>query len=38
MMSVVGPSASNHDTKKEILRTRTFWQLTRQSLSMRSTP
>jgi hypothetical protein len=38
MMSVVGPSASNHGSRKGILRTRTFWQLTHQSLLMRSTP
>jgi hypothetical protein len=30
----VGPSASNLDTKKGILHTWTFWQLTRQSLPM----
>jgi hypothetical protein len=34
MMSVVGPSASDPDTKKGILRTQTFWQLTHQSLPM----
>jgi hypothetical protein len=33
-----GASASNHGTKKGILHTRTFWQLTPQSLPMRSTP
>jgi hypothetical protein len=38
MMSVMGPSASNHGTKKGILRTQIFWQLTHQSLPMRSTP
>jgi hypothetical protein len=38
MMSVVGLSASNPDTKKGILHTQTFWQLTRQSLPMRPTP
>jgi hypothetical protein len=37
-MRIVGPSASNPATKKGILRTRTFWQLTRQSLPMRLTP
>jgi hypothetical protein len=34
----VGPSASNPDTKRGILRTETFWQLTRQSLLMRPIP
>jgi hypothetical protein len=29
MMSVVGLSASNPDTKRGILRTQIFWQLTR---------
>jgi hypothetical protein len=36
-MSVVGPSGSNHGTMKGILHTWIFWQLTRQSLPMRST-
>jgi hypothetical protein len=38
MMSVVGLSAGNPDIKSGILRTRIFWQLTRQSLPMRPTP
>jgi hypothetical protein len=38
MMSIVGPSASNPDTKKGILHTQTFWQLTRWSLPMQLTP
>jgi hypothetical protein len=38
MMSVVGLSASNPDTKKGIFCTQTFWQLTRQSLPSRLTP
>jgi hypothetical protein len=38
MMSVVGPSTSNIDTKGRILHTQTFWQLTYQSLPMRPTP
>jgi hypothetical protein len=38
MMRVVGLSANNPDTKRGILRTQIFWQLTRQSLLMRSTP
>jgi hypothetical protein len=38
MMGVTGPSASNPDTKRGILCTRTFWQLTYQSLPMRPTP
>jgi hypothetical protein len=37
-MSVVGPIANNPDTKRRILRTQIFWQLTRQSLPMRPTP
>jgi hypothetical protein len=38
MMSVVRLNASNLDTKRGIHRTRTFWQLTCQSLSMQPTP
>jgi hypothetical protein len=34
-MSIVGLSASNLATKKGILHTQTFWQLTRQSLPVR---
>jgi hypothetical protein len=34
MMSVMGPSTSNPDTKRGILRTQIFWQLTHQSLPM----
>jgi hypothetical protein len=33
-----GLNASNLNTKRGIRRTRTFWQLTRQSLLMRPTP
>jgi hypothetical protein len=38
MMSIMGLSASNLDTKRGIIRTRTFWQLTRQPLPMQPTP
>jgi hypothetical protein len=38
MMSIVGLSANNPDTKRGILHTQIFWQLTRQSLPMRPTP
>jgi hypothetical protein len=34
MMTVVGLSANNPDTKGGIRRIRIFWQLTRQSLPM----
>jgi hypothetical protein len=34
----VGPSTSNPDTRRGILHTRIFWQLTRQSLQMQLTP
>jgi hypothetical protein len=33
-MSVVGLNANNLDTKRGILLTQTFWQLTHQSLRM----
>jgi hypothetical protein len=36
-MSVVGLNSSSLDTKRGICHTRTFWQLTRQSLPMRPT-
>jgi hypothetical protein len=35
LMGIVGLSASNLATKKGILHTQTFWQLTRQSLPVR---
>jgi hypothetical protein len=38
MMSVMGLSANNPDTKRGICHTRILWQLTHQSLLMRPTP
>jgi hypothetical protein len=38
MRRLVGPNASNLDAERGILHTRTFWQLTRQTLLMRPTP
>jgi hypothetical protein len=37
MTSVMEPSTNNPNTKRGILRTRIFWQLTHQSLPMRPT-
>jgi hypothetical protein len=38
MMSIVGLSANNPDTKRGIHHIQIFWQLTHQSLPMRPTP